>query len=104
MRPYIKPLRPRPTEKANPDNQVSNWTLSYRLKGMTMALALAGFYNYFYLPAWDFKLLIASLILGYFLGWLVGRFYYSPSPNNPQFTGVVKAKGKPPKLPRSEGG
>jgi len=77
MKPYIKPQRPLPAASSSQDGGMSSWTLSYRLKGMTLALALAGFYNYFYLPAWNFKLLIASLILGYSLGWLVGRFYYT---------------------------
>lgn len=77
MKTYTKPSKPLVQKIPNKDNNLSNWTLSYRLKGLALALALAGIYNYLYLPDWSYRLLIGSVILGYFLGWLVGRFYYT---------------------------
>lgn len=54
----------------------SMWTLSYRLHGVTIALALAALYCYFYLHYWHKSLLIASIIFGYFVGWVVGYYTY----------------------------
>ncbi len=77
MKTYSKPSKPVGPNSSTKDSGIANWTLSYRLKGLTFALAVAGIYNYFYLPDWNYQLLIASMILGYFLGWLAGRFYYT---------------------------
>ena len=54
----------------------SMWTLSYRLRGLALGLVLAALYCYFYLEYWHKYLIIAASIMGYFLGWLVGRFTY----------------------------
>ncbi len=52
------------------------WTLYYRLHGLTIALAIAAAYCYFYLQTWNVKLLIASIIFGYFVGWAIGSWTY----------------------------
>ncbi len=56
---------------------ISNWTLSYRLKGLSIGLGLSALYCYFYLHEWSKVILIASTILGYTLGLVVGRFSYT---------------------------
>ena len=53
------------------------YTLSYRLKGLTFCLALAGVYSYFYLGYWSSYILIITPLFGYFLGYLVGNFLYT---------------------------
>lgn len=67
---YIKPQ----SDKNKPSS--SMWTLSYRLHGITIALGLAVIYCYFYLHYWHKPLLIASVIFGYFVGWVIGKFTY----------------------------
>jgi hypothetical protein len=64
-----------PTKNSNQPSR-SMWTLSYRLKGLTICLALAAIYCYFFLHYWHKSLLIAAIIFGYFLGWAVGNFTY----------------------------
>ena len=55
----------------------SQWTLSYRIQGLTFGLAVAGVYAYFYLGYLSYYVLIIPPIFGYFLGWLVGNFLYT---------------------------
>ena len=62
------------TESKKPSR--SMWTLSYRLHGVTIALAIAAAFCYFYLHSWHYQLLIASLIFGYFVGWAIGNWTY----------------------------
>ncbi|PWB38557.1 MAG: hypothetical protein C3F02_03185 [Parcubacteria group bacterium] len=76
---YIKPKKPRLQKSVSPDNAISRWTLSYRLQGLTLGLAAAMIYHYLYLSAWSYQLLIGAAILGYFLGWPVGRFFIPKS-------------------------
>lgn len=65
-------------EQQIPEKQsISMWTLSYRLKGMTLGLIVALGYCYFYLDYWSYKIIILAGILGYMLGWIVGRFFYT---------------------------
>ena len=54
----------------------SMWTLSWRLKGLSLGMALAALYCYFYLQIWDKWLLLAGMVGGYFLGWIAGLFSY----------------------------
>lgn len=63
-------------KQQNNKNSRSMWTLYYRLHGLTIALAIAAAYCYFYLQTWNVKLLIASIIFGYFVGWAIGSWTY----------------------------
>ncbi len=54
----------------------SMWTLSYRLHGVTIALAISAAFCYFYLHFWHYQLLIAAVIFGYFVGWAIGHWTY----------------------------
>ena len=63
--------------KAREEGRKSMWTLSYRIKGMTLGTVLMFGYGYFYLDKVDAKMVIAGGILGYFLGWVVGSFFYT---------------------------
>ncbi len=75
---YIAPSKQTPGQQPQKEDAgVTMWTLSYRLKGITFGLAAAGLYCYFYLGTWPKELLIASAVAGYFLGWVIGRFYYT---------------------------
>ena len=64
-------LTPPPTKPSR-----SLWTLSYRLQGLTICLALAAAFCYFYLGAWNKYLLIGAAVVGYLIGWLIGGFTY----------------------------
>jgi|SaaInlStandDraft_5_1057022.scaffolds.fasta_scaffold84172_2 hypothetical protein len=71
--PPVKPLNATPVS----DSKLASWTLSYRLRGMSIAMIGVGIYNYLFWPEWEIKFLIAGAILGYFLGWIIGHFTYS---------------------------
>jgi hypothetical protein len=72
-KPPVKPLNAPVTG----DGKLRSWTLSYRLRGMSIGLIGVGIYNYFYWPDWEIKFLIAGGVLGWFLGWIAGHFTYS---------------------------
>lgn len=55
----------------------SSWTLSYRIKGMTAGALVMFLYINFYLGQNNPKMIIAGGILGYFLGWMIGSFFYT---------------------------
>ena len=55
----------------------SNWTLSYRIKGLTIGALVMFLYTYVHLGVSDPKMIIAGGILGYFLGWVAGSFFYA---------------------------
>lgn len=50
-------------------------TLPYRLQGMGYGMGAAALYCHFVLKSWSEYLLIASVILGYFVGWAVGYIF-----------------------------
>ncbi|MCB9802402.1 hypothetical protein H6761_00075 [Candidatus Nomurabacteria bacterium] len=54
----------------------SMWTLSWRIKGLTLGLLLGFAYCYFYLLEWNKWYILAGAVAGWFLGWLVGLFTY----------------------------
>lgn len=56
--------------------KIFEFTLSYRIKGAMLGLALAIAYCNFYLHRWSEIYLLGGLVAGWFLGWLVGRFFY----------------------------
>lgn len=64
-------------EKIKEKIAISNWTLSYRLNGLTIGLGLSVLYCYFIIHEWSKVILISSTILGYTLGWVIGRFNYT---------------------------
>lgn len=66
-------------ERAKEDAAKSSWTLSYRIKGLTAGLIAAFAYNNFYPGEYDVQIIIGFSILGIFLGWLVGSFFYTKS-------------------------
>ena len=53
------------------------YTLSYRLQGLTFGLAFAAIYSHFYLGYWSHYVLIITPLFGYFLGYLAGNFLYT---------------------------
>ena len=63
--------------KAKEELNKSAWTLSYRIKGMTAGALIMFFYIHYYLGQDNPKMIIAGGVLGYFLGWLLGRFFYT---------------------------
>ncbi|MFA6307754.1 MAG: hypothetical protein WCS88_00990 [Patescibacteria group bacterium] len=63
--------------KLQADMAKSSWTLSYRIKGMTAGALVMLLYINFYLGQNNPKMIIAGGILGYFLGWLAGSFFYT---------------------------
>ena len=73
-----KPASPAPEKKSGPSREykISMFTLSYRIKGMSIGLAAAILYRYFFLHAWSAKYLVAGPLLGLLIGALVGRFFY----------------------------
>jgi len=62
------------------DQDKSMWTLSYRLKGIAFGLMAFAAYCYIYLGYYPIKYFIAAGILGYFLGWVAGSFFYTKKP------------------------
>lgn len=64
-------------KKAQEEAAKSSWTLSYRIKGMTAGALLMFLYINFYKGESNPKMIIAGGILGYFLGWVVGSFFYT---------------------------
>lgn len=84
--PYQPPLhvikkdQPKPSEPmlkvVSRASKISNWTLTYRIRGMALGIALAWAYCYFVLGDFPVKYLIAGPIVGWLLGHLVGRFFY----------------------------
>ena len=63
--------------KAQEEAAKSSWTLSYRIKGMTAGALLIFLYTSFYLNESNPKMIVAGGVLGYFLGWLIGSFFYT---------------------------
>lgn len=63
--------------KAKEEAAKSSWTLSYRLKGLTAGVLIMFIYINFYRGENNPKMIVAGGILGYFLGWMVGRFFYT---------------------------
>lgn len=80
QRPRVEKLPaafPGVTQKQVQASAVSNWTLSYRLRGLAFGLILAGIYCYFIRHEWSVIVILAAGVLGWFLGWLAGRFLYT---------------------------
>ncbi len=72
----------RPQENLGPKERseaykITEFTLSYQIKGMMLGLAAAMFYCNFYLNDWLEIYLFGGIVLGWLLGWAVGRFFYS---------------------------
>lgn len=63
--------------KAKEEATKSTWTMSYRIKGLTMGAFLMFAYLHFYLDKDDPKMIVAGGVLGYFFGWLAGNFFYT---------------------------
>ena len=63
--------------KAKDEIAKSSWTMSYRIKGMTIGAALMFAYLHFHLGQDNPKMIVAGGIVGYFLGWLTGNFFYT---------------------------
>ncbi|MBT4209788.1 MAG: hypothetical protein HOE19_02650 [Candidatus Komeilibacteria bacterium] len=63
--------------KAQEEVAKNTWTLSYRIKGMTGGALIMFLYTSFYLDQSNPKMIILGGILGYFLGWVVGSFFYT---------------------------
>lgn len=76
----IKKDQPPPPDKtvkvASRESKISNWVLSYQIKGMAFGLAVSWFYCYFFLADFSAIVLILGPLVGWILGWLVGRFFY----------------------------
>lgn len=72
-----KPKPQLPLYQKSPDTQKSMWTLSYRLKGLAFGLIAMAVYCYIYVGYYPAKYFIAAGILGYFLGWVAGSFFYT---------------------------
>jgi len=63
--------------RAKEEADKSNATLSYRIKGLTGGTLIMFIYTYFYVGESSPKMLIAGGVLGYFLGWVAGNFFYT---------------------------
>jgi len=63
--------------RAKEEAAKSSWTLSYRIKGMTAGALIMFVYTGFYLGEANPKMIIAGGVLGYFLGWVIGSFFYT---------------------------
>ena len=63
--------------KAKEDAAKSSWTLSYRIKGMTAGALLMYIYINLHLGESNPKMIVGGGVLGYFLGWLAGSFFYT---------------------------
>lgn len=77
---YPNPIEPgyiKNKEQSKKDKERSLWTLSYRLKGLAAGFFLAAVYSYIYEDGYPPKILVAGAILGYFLGWVIGRWFYT---------------------------
>ena len=72
-----KPKQIKSQEQIQDDVAKSNWTLSYKIKGLTGGALAMFLYTDFHLHQSDPKMIIAGGILGYFLGWVVGSFFYT---------------------------
>ncbi|PIR07143.1 MAG: hypothetical protein COV55_01790 [Candidatus Komeilibacteria bacterium CG11_big_fil_rev_8_21_14_0_20_36_20] len=72
-----QPIIPQQPKNYKKDSQRNNWTLSYRIKGLTIGLLGAIFYCYFYAHDWSKLAIISAGVVGYFLGWVVGIFFYT---------------------------
>lgn len=59
--------------------KISQFALSYQIKGAMLGLGLAMLYCNFYLQYWSEFYLFGGLLAGFTIGWLVGRFFYSSS-------------------------
>lgn len=73
------PIEPSYLKKQQSDKAAkerSMWTLSYRLKGLSAGFFLAAVYCYIYESGYPPKFLIAGALLGYFVGWVIGSFFY----------------------------
>ncbi len=85
---YKPPLHIINREKARPQEnlgskerseayKIAEFTLSYQIKGAMLGLAVAMFYCNYYLYRWSEMYLIGGIAIGWFLGWAIGRFFYS---------------------------
>lgn len=63
--------------QAKEDSQRSMWVLSYNLKGMAVGLLAISLFCYIYVGEYPARYLIGGGILGYFVGGLLGRFFYT---------------------------
>lgn len=57
--------------------RISQFALSYQIKGAMIGLGLAMLYCNFYLQYWSEFYLFGGILGGFTIGWLVGRFFYS---------------------------
>lgn len=72
----------RPQETTAPKERsegykITMFTLSYRIKGAMIGLAVAIIYCEYFLHYWSQWYILAGLFGGWIVGWLVGRFFYS---------------------------
>ncbi|MCD4760786.1 hypothetical protein K8R42_02725 [bacterium] len=73
----IKPAYVKDQEKAKAEAEKSMWTLSWRLKGLALGVFVILAYCYPYVGEYPAKIIIGGGILGYFLGWVFGGFFYT---------------------------
>lgn len=69
-------LENKTTNQNNPHPGRSMWTLSWRIKGLSFGFLAGVAYCYFYLLEWNKWYLLAGLVAGWFLGWIIGLFTY----------------------------
>jgi hypothetical protein len=78
----INKEKPQPQSKMGPTEhsegyKISFFTLPYRIKGAAIGLVLAIFYCNVYLNDLSEKYLLAGVVAGWCIGWMVGRFFYT---------------------------
>ena len=78
----INKEKPKPQENFGPKEhseqyKISEFTISYCIKGTMIGFAVAFFYCNYYLHDWSELYILGGGVAGFALGWVVGRFFYT---------------------------
>ncbi|MBU1202441.1 hypothetical protein KKH39_00090 [Patescibacteria group bacterium] len=73
----FKPDYIKKQEQSKVDKERSMWVLSYNLKGMAAGIFAIALFCYVYIGDYPAKYLIGGGLLGYFVGGLLGKFFYT---------------------------
>ena len=76
----MKNYSPRPNFPQPPkpyDAKRAATVFSYRINGLLLGVLVVYLFCYFYVGEYPAKYLVAGGVLGYFLGWVAGNFFYT---------------------------